>query len=94
MDIKDLYNHREALQLIVNKTSDQLNTYDSKLNGLVLEDVRNTDDYKRDYKAYMQAFNTLQEFNKGLSGAQKKRIEKHKTSIKIEFKIILDKIFD
>ncbi|AUV59764.1 hypothetical protein HOS79_gp004 [Lactobacillus phage Nyseid] len=82
MDIKDLYNHREALQLIVNKTSDRLNTYDSKLNGLVPDDVRNTDDYKRDYKAYKQAFGNLQEFNKNLSRSQKIELRNIKRRLK------------
>lgn len=86
MNIKDLYNQREALQLKVTKTSDQLNTYDSKLSGLVPDDVRNTDDYKRDYTAYKQAFNTLQEFNKGLSRVQKIELRTLRRQLKLNLK--------
>lgn len=82
MNIKDLYNQREAIELIVSKASDQLNTYDSKANGLVPDEVCATDDYKRDYKAYKQAFNTLQEFNKGLSKTQKKELRTLKRQLK------------
>lgn len=82
MDIKEIYNQREELQLIVNMASNQLNTYDSKLSGLVPDNIRDTEEYKRDYKTYKQAFNNLQEFNKKLSGTQKRELRNIKRQLK------------
>lgn len=82
MNIKELYNQREALESIVDTAGDRLKAYELLSNGLVSDTVRDTAGYKRDYKAYKQAFSTLQAFNKGLTKTQQKQLRALKRQLK------------
>ena len=75
-NIKLLFEQREKLEMMVDLYSEKLNELSTHSNGLLTEEIRNSDFYKFHKKEYDKHFNTLREFNKNLTNEQKKALRK------------------
>jgi len=80
MDIKELYNQREALEKLVNTAGDRLKSYKTYTNGIVIN--RDNPSYIHDYDNAEKAFNMLQAFNKTLTKKQKIEMRNYRRKLK------------
>lgn len=75
-NIKLLFEQRVKIETMVDLHSEKLNELSTQSNGLLSEEVRNSDFYKFHKKEYDKYFNSLREFNQNLTSEQKKVIRK------------------
>lgn len=76
--IKLLFEQREKLEVMVDLYSEKLNELSTQSNGLLTEEIRNSDFYKFHKKEYDKHFDALREFNKNLTNKQKKSLRNMK----------------
>ena len=76
--IKLLFEQRAKIEMMVDLYSEKLNELSIQPNGLLADEVRNSDFYKFHKKEYDKHFNTLREFNKNLTNEQKKALRNMK----------------
>ena len=62
--IKLLFDQREKLEVMVDLYSEKLNELSTQSNGLLTEEIRNSDFYKFHKKEYNKDFDALRELKK------------------------------
>ena len=75
---KLILEQREKLEVMVDLYSEKLNELSTQSNGLLTEEIRNSDFYKFHKKEYDKHFYALREFNKNLTNKQKKSLRNMK----------------
>ena len=78
LDAASLIKKKSAIELLVKKHSEKLNEFPQFSNGLVPDEVRNTEKYKFHKSEFEKHFKALQEFNGNLTNYQKKEMSKYK----------------
>ena len=76
--IKSMIEKREELLKMVDIHSDELNKFPCLSNGLVSDDVRDSESYKFHKSEYKKSFDLLRDFNGKLTSEQKREMSRYK----------------
>lgn len=77
-EIKLLVRQKERIEQLVNGHSERLNEFPKLPNGLMSDEVRNSDFYKFHKEQYDKHFEELRNFNGRLTNKQKMELLKYK----------------